>query len=66
MTQVFAPEDDEPFVIVEGQKYYTTAAGEAICPECGATRSTERIADHMASEHDPDEDAWDDEEGLTT
>jgi hypothetical protein len=45
----------EPVVTVEGRNYYTVpSTGYAICPECGATRPTERIADHMMSEHDSD------------
>jgi hypothetical protein len=48
-------QDSEPVVTVEGRNYYTVpSTGEAICPECGAARPAERIADHMASEHDPD------------
>jgi hypothetical protein len=56
-------EDDEPAVTVNGETYYTVpSTGEVICPECGMTRSTERISGHMASEHDddPDDDGWSD------
>jgi len=50
-------EEDEPAVTVEGVTYYTVpSTGEVICPECGRTRSPERISDHMASEHDGEED----------
>ena len=57
--------DYEPTVTVEGKTYYTVH-GDPVCPECGAMRSTERIADHMASEHDSDrdDDGYDDGDTL--
>lgn len=67
--EYLAPEQDaEPVVTVEGRTYYTVpSTGEAICPECGRTRSTERIGDHMASEHDDDCDGdWQREQDQVT
>jgi hypothetical protein len=49
-------EAEEPTVTVEGTAYHVLANGDAICPECGATRSPARIADHMASEHGDEDD----------
>lgn len=51
-------EEWEPFALIEGKTYFLALNGEAICPECGDARSTELIADHMASEHSDDEEDW--------
>ena len=47
-------EETEPTVTVDGADYYVLGNGDVICPECGRTRSTSRISDHMASEHSAD------------
>jgi hypothetical protein len=53
----FAPADSDSTVTVADQKYAVLRNGDAVCPECGASRFPDRIADHMASEHgDNDEE----------
>lgn len=58
-TEEITDEDDESYPTVTGDDGRTYAAAsdhEAICPECGAVRSTVFIGDHIASEHDDDAD----------
>jgi hypothetical protein len=47
-------EEIEPTITVDGVDYSVLGNGDVICPECGRTRSTSRISDHMASEHSAD------------
>jgi hypothetical protein len=53
-TTAILADPDTMAAIREGQGYSVLSSGDAVCSECGATRSTERIADHIASEHDDD------------
>jgi uncharacterized protein (UPF0212 family) len=47
-------EQTESTVMVDGIRYYALGNGDVICPECGRSRSTCFISDHMMSEHSAD------------